>query len=258
MYLKQLTFVFFFFLATIGANAEWGKTGHRAVGEIAEDYLTKKAKKKIRKILQGSGLAFVANYADEIKSDKAYSQYGPWHYVNYPFDSSYQKHPKNPQGDIIAAIENCIQLLKNKNTTPNDQAFYLKMLIHLVGDLHQPLHIGIAEDKGGNTFQVLWFKKGTNLHKVWDTHMLDTYRMSYTELAQNKEPWNHKQIDEISEGSIVDWARESRDLCKDIYSKTAKGENLSYRYMYDYMKHVRIQLHKGGIRLATVLNDIYA
>lgn len=258
MHLKKLLFVALFSLITLSAHAFWGKTGHRAVGEIAEDYLSKKAKKHIRQILHGRSMAFVANYADEIKSDEVYKKFSPWHYVNFPFDSNYQNHPKSSHGDIIMAIDSCTQVLKNKKTPQKDQVFYLKMLIHLLGDLHQPLHVGIAKDKGGNTFQVQWFNKGTNLHKVWDEHMLEEYGMSYTELARNKELWSKTQIKNLQQGSVVDWAQESKDLCRDIYSKTKTGEKLGYRYMYDYMKHIRIQLHKGGVRLAAVLNEIYS
>jgi hypothetical protein len=70
-------------------NFDWGKTGHRTTGAIAEQYLSKKAKKEIAKLLNGQSLAIVSTYADEVKSDKAYRSYGPWHYVNIPFDKSY-------------------------------------------------------------------------------------------------------------------------------------------------------------------------
>lgn len=252
-------FIFFFvFLLPLGALADdWGKTGHRAVGEIAENYLDRKAKKEIEALLNGHSLAFVANYGDEIKSDRRYNSFNPWHYVNFPFGSKYETHPKSKRGDIIMGIEACIQYLKDEESSKEDKIFYLKMLVHLVGDLHQPLHIGIADDKGGNDFQVRWFGKGTNLHTVWDTHMLEYYGMSYTEVAKNRDVLSKDEVEAIKKGSVLDWAYDSRVLCEDIYENTKIGEKLGYGYTYQYMDTVRNQLHKGGIRLAAILNGIF-
>ncbi len=174
-------------LSFIGVKAadDWGKTGHRATSEIAENYLSRKAKKEINKLLDGHSIAFVSNYGDEIKSDNKYRKYGPWHYVNFPFDSTYEAHPKSDKGDLIAGINNCIEVLKNSVSSREDKIFHLKMLIHFIGDLHQPMHIGLADDKGGNDFQVRWFNGGTNLHAVWDSKMIESYGMSYSELAAN-------------------------------------------------------------------------
>ena len=131
------------------------------------------------------------------------------------------------------------------------------MLIHLIGDLHQPLHIGMAEDKGGNDFQVRWFDQGTNLHSVWDDKMIDHYRMSFTELANEAKVLSRKQVDAIKSGSVKDWMYESRELTLDIYKNTSKGENLRYEYAYRYMGIIHSQIQKGGIRLAALLNEIF-
>lgn len=239
------------------ASEDWGKTGHRAVGEIAGKYLSKKAEKQILKLLDGHSLAFVANYGDDIKSDRAYDHYSPWHYVNFPFGEKYETHPKSEKGDIIQGIEKCITVLKNANSSREDKVFHLKMLVHFMGDLHQPLHIGLADDKGGNDFQVRWFNDGANLHSVWDYKMLDFYEMSYTEVATNTDVLSKEQVEAIKKGNVIDWMYESRVLCEDIYANTEIGEKLSYNYMYKYMNTLRSQLQKGGIRLAKVLNEIF-
>lgn len=240
------------------ASEDWGKTGHRAVGEIAGKYLSKKAEKQILKLLDGHSLAFVANYGDDIKSDRAYDHYSPWHYVNFPFGEKYETYPKSEKGDIIQGIEKCITVLKNANSSREEKVFHLKMLVHFMGDLHQPLHIGLAEDKGGNDFQVRWFNDGTNLHSVWDYKMLDFYEMSYTEVATNTDVLSKEQVEALKKGTIMDWMYESRVLCEDIYANTEIGEKLSYNYMYKYMNTLRSQLQKGGIRLAKVLNEIFS
>ena len=115
--MKALVFVLGMLLALPFYAAEaptWGKTGHRATGAIAQQYLTKKAARTIKELLEGRNLAYVSTYGDEIKSDASYRQYGPWHYVNFPFDTNYETHPKSEKGDIIQAIETCIQKLKNQ------------------------------------------------------------------------------------------------------------------------------------------------
>lgn len=243
---------------SIVAADDWGKTGHRVVGEIAEKYLSKKAEKEISKLLNGHSLAFVSNYADDIKSDRQYDAYRPWHYVNFPFGEKYETHPKSEHGDIVQAIEKCISVLKNDNSPMEEKVFYLKMLVHFMGDLHQPLHIGLEDDKGGNDFQVRWFSDGTNLHTVWDYKMLDFYDMSYTEVAANTDVLSKQQVEAIKGGSVLDWMYESRTLCQNIYDNTEVGEKLGYEYMYTYMDTLRHQLQKGGIRLAEVLNKIFS
>ena len=247
----------FFNSNILAINApKWGPTGHRVVGEIAEKHLTKKAKRRIEKILNGHGLAYVSNYADEIKSDRKYDKYKPWHYVNYPFDSNYSESNKSDEGDIIVAIETCIGKLKNEKTSMEEQAFYLKLLIHFVGDLHQPLHIGIEEDKGGNDFQVRWFSNGSNLHRVWDSDMIDSYKMSYTEMAQNIQEGYEFQNISVS-GSITNWADEVHRFTKTLYNNINIGDKLGYNYSYENFNKVQSQLNMAGVRLAKLLNDIY-
>ena len=178
------------FLSTQFLYAEgpiWGQTGHRVTGEIAQRYLTRKARKAIDKLLDGESLAEVSNYADDIKSDSRFREYGPWHYVNFPGDKTYREIEPSPAGDIVTGIQRCIEVLENDSSSEADKVFYLKLLIHFVGDLHQPMHIGRAEDRGGNDIQIRWFDQGSNLHRLWDSDMIDHYGMSYTELA-NKLP----------------------------------------------------------------------
>lgn len=236
---------------------DWGRTGHRATVTIAEKHLTTKAKRAIEKLLGGESLVFVSTYADELYSDDRYRKYSPWHYVQFPFESTYETYPKNEKGDIIVGINTCIEILKNENSTHEEKVFHLKLLVHFLGDLHQPLHTCLVEDRGGNKFQVRWFDQGTSLHKVWDTKIIESYNMSYSELVANVTQLSERQIQQIQHGSLLDWMNESRDLCKDVYANTETGENLGYKYMYRYVNVVRSQIQKGGIRLAGILNDLF-
>ena len=213
------------FLIMINSKSEeaffWGQNGHRVTGEIAEQFLTKRAKRKIDKILQGEGLAFVSTYADEIKSDRKYRKYSSWHYVNMDSNETYEASEKNPKGDLVTAIDTCVKVLKNDESSEEDVVFHLKMLVHLVGDLHQPMHIGRREDKGGNKIQVQWFGQGTNLHSVWDTKIIENFNMSYIELANNSKKLSKKQIDSIKIGSVVDWVDEVHQVTNKVYNSQA-------------------------------------
>lgn len=256
------TFLFLILLLVfqpiISANSsDWGPTGHRTIGEIAEKHLTKKAKKQIEDLLQGQGLAFVSTFGDEIKSDDKYDKFYTWHYVNFPFDTKYENSKKDKNGDIVTGIAHCIKVLKDENSSEEDKVFYLKFLVHLIGDLHQPLHVGRKEDKGGNDIKLLWHYKKTNLHRVWDSDMIEFYNMSYSELSNNTRGLSKAQVEQIAQGSILDWTYESQKLAKKIYKSAKPDEKLSYRYSYEHFDLVRSQLQKSGIRLAKVLNDIY-
>ena len=169
----------------------------------------------------------------------------------------YENTPKNKKGDIIVGIQNCIDVLKDATSSQKDKEFYLRLLVHFIGDLHMPLHVGLKEDKGGNSFKVKWFGKQTNLHSVWDTKIIEGYGMSFTELTSNVDALSKKEIQTIQSGAVTDWMYESRALCEDVYANTSVGENLGYKYMYRYVNVSRKQLQKAGLRLASILNEIY-
>lgn len=253
--------VLLFFLSAhlaMGNSNFWSKTGHRVIGEVAQQHLNGKTKRAISKLLNGQSLASVSNYADVIKSDRAFKNFSPWHYVNIPLDKNYSEMEPSPNGDLVTGIQKCIEILKNQNSTEADRIFYLKMLIHLIGDLHQPMHVGRAEDKGGNDIQLQWFGKGSNLHRVWDSNMINDYGMSYTELSKKLPVLDKEQIREIKKGTVLEWVKESQELVNEIYSSVGKGEKLGYSYSYKYWNTVEKQLQKGGLRLAQVLNDIFS
>jgi hypothetical protein len=130
------------------------------------------------------------------------------------------------------------------------------MLVHLIGDLHQPMHIGLEEDKGGNDFKVQWHYKDSNLHRIWDSDMIEKFNMGYMEIAKNADALSKQQVAAIQEGTVIDWVDETHELSRKVYASVKPDENLRYRYSYNNFKTVRDQLQIAGIRLAKVLNDI--
>jgi len=119
---------FLFISFTIVSKPAWGPTGHRTIGKIAEKHLKKRVLKKIDKLLDGESLAFVSTYGDEIKSDKKYNKYYTWHYVNMPFDTTYEDSEKNPNGDLVTGIATCIEILKDETSSKRGQNFLPKTI----------------------------------------------------------------------------------------------------------------------------------
>ncbi len=257
--MKRITILLVFLSVQLsfGNDNIWSKTGHRTTGEVAQRNLTGKARRAINKLLDGRSLALVSTFGDDIKADRDFKEFSPWHYVNFPDDKKYTDVEPSEHGDLVMGIQKCISIVKNKNSSKADKVFYLKLLVHLIGDLHQPMHVGRLEDKGGNDIQLQWFNKGSNLHKVWDANMINGYGMSYTELAESLPKLSKEQKRKIQEGDVYDWVEESQDLANKIYGSVEAGEKLYFRYGYVWWATVENQLQKGGLRLAKVLNDIF-
>ena len=242
---------------SLGNVPFWSKTGHRVIGKIAQEELSGKARRAIDKLLDGQSIASISNFADEIKADRRFKEYSAWHYVNIPPGKAYNEVEPSKYGDLVVGIRKCHAMVEDGKNTKADRVFYLKMLIHLIGDLHQPMHVGKIEDKGGNDIQVQWFGRGSNLHRVWDSNMIDDYGMSFSELANTLPKLDKKKKKSIQEGSILDWVEESREIADQLYDSVEIGEKLAYRYSYTWWGTVESQLHKGGLRLAKVLNNLF-
>lgn len=233
----------------------WGATGHRATGYVADQYLNAKARKKIAMILNQESVAMASTWMDDIRSDSTYDYATTWHYTTIPDGRRYEDVEANPDGKVVAMIEKIVADLKSKKLNSKQEAEFLKMLIHLVGDLHQPLHVGKPGDRGGNDVKVKWFGRDTNLHTVWDSEMIDGTRLSYTELAQSLGKPDNATIKKWQSTSVRDWAMESTTFRSRVYD-IGKG-NLGYQYSYRNFSIARERMLQAGVRLAGLLNSIY-
>ena len=234
----------------------WGVTGHRVIGEVAESHLSEKAKLKVAEILGDMTLAEVSTWMDDIKSDHNYDSLKVWHYTTIPDGKTYLDVKPNAKGDVVQGIRSMVAGLKSGNLSENQEREYLRILVHLVGDVHQPLHVGNGKDRGGNDIKVSWFWKSSNLHRVWDSGMIDRKQYSYTELTNLV---NHPQVNEIKDWQatrIEDWANECLIFRDGIYDLPS-DKKISFEYMYAHWETVKKQLLKGGVRLAGILNEIY-
>ncbi len=238
------------------AAFSWGATGHRATGFVAEQYLTGKTRKELKRVLGQESLAMVSTWMDEIRSDSTYNPTADWHWVTIPDGMNYQQAEKNKSGDILATIDRLLSELKSRKLSLKQEQEGLKMLVHLVGDLHMPLHVGRGDDRGGNDVRVKWFRSDSNLHRVWDSDMIDDTKLSFTELALSLEKPDAETVKELQKTNHYDWAYESMSYRPQVY---AVGDgNLGYRYSYQNFHIVRLRLMQAGVRLAGLLNDIYS
>lgn len=234
----------------------WGQTGHRVVGEVAERSLNPKAQIKIADILNGQSLAQVSNWMDNIKSDPSYDSLRAWHYVSIPDGLTYEESEKNEKGDLITACEKTILALKSGELSKTEEAVHLKILVHLIGDLHQPLHVGRVDDRGGNDIKVEFFWKKSNLHRVWDSEMIDSKQYSFTELADIVCNYSQTDFEKWQKGSIRDRAHEVMPYRAYIYD-LPDDKKIGYEYRYQHWNFMKSQLAKGGVYLARILNEIY-
>ena len=234
----------------------WGPTGHRVIGEIADHHLTSKARKAVTRILGTESLAIASTWMDEVRSDSLYDYARDWHWVTIPDSLTYASSQKNPKGDVVEAITRMADLLRSDTVPIERKRVYLRFLIHLVGDIHQPLHAGRGDDKGGNDFQVQWFKKPSNLHRVWDSEMIEQAGLSYSELASSLDHVGKGQYKDWQRGTPADWAQESIAFRPGIYA-LQRGDDIGYKYQYKNWALVQQQLTKGGIRLAGMLNQLF-
>ena len=234
----------------------WGPTGHRAVGRIAERHLTAETARRVAELLAPEQLAYVTTWPDEIRPEAAWAKAESWHWVDVPDGQSYESAQKNPAGDILEAMARFEGVLADRSAPRAERAQAVKWLAHLVGDLHQPLHVGRGDDDGGNDILVLWFNEPSNLHAVWDGRMIEFSQLSFSELADLANHATPEQVREWQASRPIEWARESQQLRGACYE--LGDRRLGYRYLHDHWPTVQRRLAQAGVRLAGALNRALA
>jgi hypothetical protein len=249
----------------------WGKTGHRVVAAIADAQLSGLARAHIKEILgSAESLDEAANWPDEMRS--APTQFWqktatPWHYVT--LNGVLYDHAPS-EGDALEALQRYTATLRDPNASLADKQLALRFVVHLVGDLHQPLHVGKCCDKGGNEVKVKWFGRDLTLHSVWDSALVDEEQLSFTEMTAKLQ--RHTSSDEIIAWWDInprDWISESAQIRETLYpatppksAKVKKGEpavpELSYAYVYKFTPVMEQRLKQAGVRLAAYLNAVFA
>ncbi|HZY37444.1 MAG TPA: S1/P1 nuclease [Mucilaginibacter sp.] len=239
----------------------WGAEGHRICGQIASTYLTPKARKAIEAILGHESIALASTWADFIKSDPAYAYLSPWHYIDFNKQYTYPEMVEflktDTAADAYTKLNFLISELKKPGLSKANKLLYLRMLIHIEEDVHQPMHTAHADDKGGNDFKVNWFSTPTNLHSVWDSQLIDFQQLSYTEYAKAINYCTPAQRAKWQADPISKWLFESNQIAEKLYTEIKPGDTLNYRYNFTHIDIVNQQMLKAGVRLAGVLNALF-
>jgi len=235
-----------------------GQTEHRVTGEIAERHINARTKQAIRGLIGYQSLAEASNYADEMRSDPAeYWQKtaGSYHYVTIPKGKTYEEVGAPSRGDAVVALDMFAKTLRDPNASKADKSLALKFSIHIIGDLHQPLHAGNGTDRGGNNIELKFFGKDTNLHRLWDKGLTSQRQLSYTEWSN----WLDKEItsEDIKAWQTSNplvWINESVKIRDTIYPKK---DSLGYDYLYNNLPIIKRRLKQAGIRIAFYLDELF-
>jgi nuclease S1 len=254
------------FLTSTSSAIAWGPQGHRVIARVAEERLTPAAKAAIKDLLHpGDTLADVANWADS-EGHTAVPESASWHYINVPVnDKKFDPKLIHRDDNVVAQIKHFRKVLADRSKPRQDRQRALLFLVHFVSDIHQPLHVGDNNDRGGNLTQVQFFNEGTNLHRLWDSDLIH-------KIGGNDRAWTDRidreitpeTIKEWSKGTVDDWADESLQVAKLAYRQSstdkqpfASGVTLGEPYLKRAEPLLKEQMARASVRLATELNAIF-
>jgi hypothetical protein len=236
----------------------WGQTGHRVTGAIAEQYLTPETQLAISRLLVNGDLAEASTYADEMRSDPSEfwkKTANPWHYVNVFDGKNYTDVAPPLEGNAVTALEMFTKQLISKQSSLAEKQLALRFIVHIIGDLHQPFHAGNGTDKGGNDVKLKFFWEDSNLHRVWDSGLIDRQQLSYTKWTQIlSRKISDQQANEWMEVDPKVWIAESAKVRATLYPDSDK---LSWDYQYQNLPIVKQRLQMGGVRIAAYLNALF-
>jgi hypothetical protein len=236
----------------------WGQIGHRVTGAIAEPLLSRKAKAAIVGIIGNESLAEASTWPDEMRSSPEpfwQATANPWHYVTVPAGKTYEQVGAPPEGDAYSALKQFAATLQSPTATKEEKQLALRFTVHIIGDLHQPLHVGNGTDRGGNDRKVTFGRDETNLHAVWDGNLVDRQQLSYTEMTAFLSRRINPQF--LRDNSQVDplvWIGESAAIRDRIYPAE---DRLSYGYAFNQQDTVDMRLMQAGVRMAAYFNKLF-
>ncbi len=268
----------------------WGQNGHRIVARIAQRHLSTASSDAIAEILGGKSLADIANLPDDWRSDPRWGCASAFHYVTVPNETAYPDpgFADWNKGDAVRGVYYLSGVLLDPAASRERKSVALAFLVHFVGDLHQPLHVGRGCDQGGNALSVSWMGEDTNLHSVWDHGIIDAENLSYTEYAESLDRVDDETRSTLETASPDQWLVEAQSYFDQIYKCDTRdrcpcfcGEcgdglsvfggclsvancqlqvgnkvNLGYAYRYRNKPLIEGRLLKGGLRLAYLLDSL--
>lgn len=251
------------FIAAIGCLSmfqafAWSQKGHDTVAYIAECHLSKAAADSVADLLDGRSLVYWANWLDNASHTSPYYYTKTWHYKNIDENIAYEDAPVNPKGDVVTAIREQIAILSDSVSSSSQKVLALKILTHIVGDMHQPMHMGRLSDLGGNKRKLKFFGRDTNLHSIWDGSLMNSgHSWSYTEWQQQLDRLSPEQEAVEVAGNVDSWAKETHQIANRVYDYFPENTKVSYNEVAAWTPVIETQLLRGGLRLARILNAIF-
>ena len=218
------------------------------VAEIAFKYLDPTTKKNVLYYLNGMSIEDSANWMDSMKSYKSYDYMKPYHYVDFNRGENVTELSGE---NIINTLNKTLKDLDNIKSLSNEEIkIRLFYLFHLIGDIHQPLHVGYKEDKGGNGVKILFCGRNINLHSMWDSDIIESQNLTLTEeLKLNT--FLPSELTSIKKIDVKEWAKGSRNYLKTAYD--INDGNIREIYVDSAYPIIQQQILKAGLRLASVL-----
>ena len=254
--------VAFVALGIAQSTIAWGPDGHSIIALIADRYLQPRTRAAIKELLGDDSLADASNWADRLRDNPAYDWSKPLHYINVPRDASTVNLPRDCKDDacVVAAITTYAAVLRNRKAPREQRIEALKFLVHFVGDVHQPLHVSYADDRGGNQVRVSWFDETDwNFHAVWDSALIQRDMKGDRELMARRLAAGISSTDLRQWRSTMNpsvWANESLKITQKLYANLPADKQLGQAYYDANIATVEQRLSAAGVRLSMVLNDI--
>jgi len=252
-FFRNVNFLLILFVFATSRLFAWGEQGHKMVAQIAKSCLDKNVIDSVQFYLGKMSFKSASVWMDEIKKDKTYVYMNHWHYINIEKDASYVK---TSEENIVNQLEKAISTLRSKE--PRDKkkiALQLRILFHLMGDLHQPLHAGYGEDRGGNDIDVDFLGEPSNLHKVWDIDIIEKGKVGLKSCYEFANGLSQKEKQAFCKVDVVAWMNESRALLPEVYK--FEKRIIDRQYLDKNKTVVQKQIVKAGIRLAAILNETF-
>lgn len=247
----------------------WGEVGHKTVAKIAEKHLTSEARAGVQELLGGRSLYEVAMWPDSARRSRGWEHTAKYHYVSIPDGEDYLAVLKKDlagmqnRGDVLRAIVAAEDVLRLNTASRDEKKDALSFLVHFVGDIHQPLHVGRPDDHGGNSVDIDWYGQRMNLHAVWDSRMIEK---SYEDVfrgrsGSEKSSLYAEHLDRQDAGTIerwlrgytLEWLRESMDDRPAVYAVDLPLET----YRQRGIRVIDRRIAQAGYRLAALLNGVY-
>lgn len=257
-------------LVVSGASHAWGGYGHRVTGYIAESLLTPAARNQTAALLQNATLADAAVYMDLQRKqlDERWPESDRWHYDNRPVCEGQATNYCKQENCATAQIERFRRILADSNAAGEDRALALRLLVHMLADIHQPVHMADNGDRGANDVYIRLHPQDEplRLHEALDSEFLRplTGKQSARRYANALTTQYRNRFKDWRRGDVARWADESHQLAaKEVYGRlpgfacnlrTREVIELPAEFSERARDYLPQQLAKAGVRIAAVLN----